>query len=77
MGTLSNTPMPDNGDPGDETDVNQEIESLEARVSAIEQKLGIQSPADSDDSGGPMGGSMKPSGLPKMPKGKAPFFGSY
>lgn len=49
MSTLP-TPMPDSGDPGDENDnVQQEIESLEARVSAIEQKLGIQSPDDQDD----------------------------
>lgn len=42
--------IPGQGDPGDENDnVQQEIEELEARVSAIEQKLGIQSPADEDD----------------------------
>lgn len=53
MSTNPMQPMPDDGDPGDEQGsyqkCEQEIESLEERVSAIEQKLGIQPPPDEDD----------------------------
>jgi hypothetical protein len=56
---MSTKPMPmqlgggydDQGDPGDMNDAKwqqceQDIEDLEARVSALEQKAGIVSPAD-------------------------------
>lgn len=50
MSTNPMQPMQDNDGPGDEQGsyqkCEQEIESLEDRVSAIEQKLGIQSPPD-------------------------------
>lgn len=56
MSTTPMQPMPDGGDPGDEQGsyqkCEQEIESLEERVAAIEQKLGIQPPSDSDDQQG-------------------------
>ena len=56
----------------------QEIEALEARVSVIEKKLGIQSPAD--DEGPAAAAPASPlaglKGKPK-PSGNNPFFGSY
>lgn len=72
MGT---NPMMNMGDSGDENDskwqqCEQEIEELEDRVAAIEQKLGIQSPADEPEPAMP----IKKKG---PPVGKAPFFGSY
>lgn len=72
--------MPDNGDPGDETDglakCEQDIESLETRVAALEQKAGVNSPADEAE---PAGGKTFPvknqlSGGAK-PGGTKPFFG--
>lgn len=61
--------MSDSGDPGDENDskwqqCEQEIESLETRVAALEQKAGINSPADEAESP-----------APQMKKGPKPFFG--
>lgn len=56
MSTDPMQPLSDGGDTGDEQgsyqQCEQEIESLEDRVSAIEQKLGIQPPSDSDDQHG-------------------------
>jgi hypothetical protein len=68
------------GDPGDENDskwqqCEQEIEDLESRVSAIEQKLGISSPADeAEPKTSPLGAL---SGKKPAAGGASPFFGSY
>lgn len=79
---MSTMGMPQmDADPGDENDskwqeCEQDIEDLEARVAAIEQKLGIQSPADEDDTN-PPAPPMKPQMKMKGKPGSAPFFGSY
>lgn len=66
--------LPNMGDSGDDSDskwqqCEQDIEDLEARVSAIEQKLGIGSPTDEAES--------SPAPMKKGKPGAAPFFGSY
>jgi hypothetical protein len=78
MSTNPMQSMGDQGDPGDENDSSlqqceQEIEDLEARVSTIEQKLGIQSPADEPEPAAMAMPTKKKGPL----TGKAPFFGSY
>lgn len=49
MGTAPMQQPQDGGEDQGYEQCEQEIEELEARVSAIEQKLGIQSPADDED----------------------------
>ena len=55
----------------------QEIEALEARVSVIEKKLGIQSPPDDEATTAAPASPL--AGLKGKPKasGNNPFFGSY
>jgi hypothetical protein len=74
---MSSNPMgPMGGDPGDENDskwqqCEQDIESLEERVSALESKAGISSPADETE---PAGGKTFPV-KNAMTTGKMPFIG--
>jgi len=71
----SNPMGPMGGDPGDENDskwqqCEQDIEDLESRVSALEAKAGISSPADETEPGGktfPVKNAMT--------TGKMPFLG--
>lgn len=72
-------PMPGmGGDAGDETSglakCEQDIEDLESRVSALEQKAGISSPSDETE---PAGGKTFPvkSALVAPKGGKMPFLG--
>ena len=69
--------MDDSDEQGGYAQCEQEIEELEARVSAIEKKLGIQSPAD--DEGAAAAPASPLAGLKGKPKpsGNNPFFGSY
>ena len=68
------------GDSGDENDAQglqkceQDIEDLESRVSAIEQKLGMSSPADEPDSK-PVAGPMPSMKQPRKMGGAMPFLG--
>lgn len=63
-------------DPGDETDglakCEQDIEDLETRVAALEQKAGISSLADEAE---PAGGKTFPVKKPSSMAGTKPFFG--
>lgn len=65
---MATNPMqPMGGDSGD----SSELQDLETRVSAIEQKLGMNLPQD-DSAPAPM-----KKGPPMGKPGAAPFFGSY